>query len=108
MRLKRLLLLHGGALGYRIFYFGTHLVCKLTDDGALIGRKSRHTAQNGGKLALLAEVADSQRFKIRVGGVYPFKRFRTDLLKNFFHFSVSFLSVYPFDYYFRFFGTVTA
>ena len=83
--LKRLLLLCGGAFCDSAFDLRAHLICELSDNGTLVGGKSCHSAQHCRQLTFFPKVTDSERFQIRVGCVYAFKRFRTDLLNNFFH-----------------------
>ena len=41
-----------------LFDFGSYIVCKLTDNGTLLGRQLTHSAENGGKLSLFAKVFD--------------------------------------------------
>ena len=75
------------ALVQPLLKLGADLVCKLAHDGALLRGELAHLLENGGQLALLAEIPDAQGLKLlrllslRDGA----ERFFTQCLQHFLH-----------------------
>ena len=54
---------HGGLGFHGRFHRGADLIGQLSHDGAFFRRELAHLLQNGGQLALLAQILDPQRFQ---------------------------------------------
>ena len=85
LKLKEPVLHLSAALFYRRLYVGADFVRELTDKGAFFCGELSHAAKHGGKLALFAEIADSQRLDVR--GIVAELRLcvGADLFKQFSH-----------------------